>query len=103
MPLLLLLLFLYFNYFVSASYINAFIIIIDFAVVILLRCVVLFSTYFAVPFHRWTLCCSCAFQIDEDLARINVDDPKYQRQTEDGVIVSGVGAYGMTAVVLARV
>ncbi|KAK2190952.1 hypothetical protein NP493_64g05024 [Ridgeia piscesae] len=28
--------------------------------------------------------------IDEDLAKINVDDPKYQRQTEDGVVISGI-------------
>ncbi|KAI0222000.1 Integrin-linked protein kinase [Lamellibrachia satsuma] len=28
--------------------------------------------------------------IDEDLAKINVDDPKYQRQTEEGVIITGI-------------
>ena len=30
------------------------------------------------------------FQIDEDLAKINIDDPKYQLREQGGAYVSGV-------------
>ncbi len=33
---------------------------------------------------------SVGFQIDEDLAKINVDDPKYQIKQQEGTLVNGV-------------
>ena len=31
-------------------------------------------------------------QIDEDLAKINIDDPKYQLRDKEGVLVNGVNS-----------
>jgi len=43
------------------------------------------------------LCLCLLFQVDEDLAKINVDDPRYQRDDQDGF------ANGVRAVHSARV
>jgi len=31
------------------------------------------------------LCITTSLQIDEDLAKINIDDPKYRQDAEDGI------------------
>ena len=40
------------------------------------------------------------FQIDEDLAKINVDDPKYQLKEQNGALVNGVGSCDLYTVMI---